>query len=140
SAELSPSILFAGAPPGPLDQPSGAELLDVPPRPSRHSGPALVVVTHAPGVARHCSRTVTMRDGRISGEFFAPGTHPASGAPQAAASQAAASATVTQPAPPAPAPPAPPAHDAATQQAMAAHPAAGYGPTHPSAADQESAR
>jgi len=136
----SPGVVFADEPTGALDQATGAEVLDVLTRATRDSGAALVVVTHDAGVARHCSRTVTMRDGRISGEFFAPDAQPASGAAQAAASQAAASAAVSQPVPPAPAPPAPPAHDAATQQAMAAHPAAGYGPTHPSAADQESAR
>jgi putative ABC transport system ATP-binding protein len=37
------------------------------------SGAALVVVTHDPTVARWCSRTVAMRDGLVSGEFFAPG-------------------------------------------------------------------
>ncbi len=69
----SPGVVFADEPTGALDQSTGAEVLDVLTRATRDSGAALVVVTHDAGVARHCSRTVTMRDGLISGEFFAPG-------------------------------------------------------------------
>ncbi|MFJ2518098.1 ABC transporter ATP-binding protein [Cellulosimicrobium cellulans] len=137
----SPGVVFADEPTGALDQSTGAEVLDVLTRATRDSGAALVVVTHDAGVARHCSRTVTMRDGRISGEFFAPGAQPAPGAGQ----QPVASTAVGQPAPLPPAPPAAP-YDAATQAAMAAHPAAGYAsggpaaPTTPTASSQESAR
>ncbi|MCB7135067.1 ABC transporter ATP-binding protein [Cellulosimicrobium marinum] len=69
----SPGVVFADEPTGALDQTTGAEVLDVLVGATRASGAALVVVTHDAGVARHCSRTVTMRDGLVSGEFHAPG-------------------------------------------------------------------
>ncbi|OCI33187.1 ABC transporter ATP-binding protein [Oerskovia enterophila] len=96
----SPGVVFADEPTGALDQATGAEVLSVLTGAVQASGAALVVVTHDAGVARYCSRTVTMRDGLVSGEFFA-------GAP---AQQA---------------PPQTPVPDAATQAAMAAHPANG---------------
>lgn len=67
----SPGVVFADEPTGALDQDTGAEVLATLTRAAAASGAALVVVTHDPGVARHCSRTVTMRDGRVSGEFHA---------------------------------------------------------------------
>jgi putative ABC transport system ATP-binding protein len=73
----SPGVVFADEPTGALDQSTGSEVLDVLTHATRASGAALVIVTHDAGVARHCSRTVTMRDGRISGEFRAPGTQAA---------------------------------------------------------------
>ncbi|WP_435738207.1 ABC transporter ATP-binding protein [Cellulosimicrobium sp. PMB13] len=76
----SPGVVFADEPTGALDQSTGAEVLDVLTHATSASGAALVIVTHDAGVARHCSRTVTMRDGRISGEFRAPGTQAAAAA------------------------------------------------------------
>jgi len=107
----SPGVVFADEPTGALDQATGAEVLSVLTGAARASGAALVVVTHDAGVARCCSRTVTMRDGLVSGEFFA-----------GASAQQAPRQT--------------PAPDAATQAAMAAHPANGApsaaqpGPSH----------
>lgn len=69
----SPGVVFADEPTGALDQATGAEVLTVLTQAARASGAALVVVTHDAGVARYCSRTITMQDGRISGEFRAPG-------------------------------------------------------------------
>ncbi|MGO1316027.1 MAG: ABC transporter ATP-binding protein [Cellulomonadaceae bacterium] len=71
----NPGIVFADEPTGALDQTTGGEVLTILTTASRASGAALVVVTHDPAVARHCARTVTMRDGRITGEFRA-GTTP----------------------------------------------------------------
>ncbi|WP_157257671.1 ABC transporter ATP-binding protein [Oerskovia sp. Root918] len=96
----SPGVVFADEPTGALDQATGAEVLSVLTGAVQASGAALVVVTHDAGVARYCSRTVTMRDGLVSGEFLA-------GAPAQQAS------------------PQTPVPDAATQAAMAAHPANG---------------
>ena len=67
----SPGIVFADEPTGALDQATGQEVLGVLTDAVRASGAALVVVTHDASVARHCSRTVTMHDGVISGEFHA---------------------------------------------------------------------
>lgn len=68
----SPGVVFADEPTGALDQATGTEVLQVLTTAARASGAALVVVTHDAGVARHCSRTITMRDGRVSGEFLSP--------------------------------------------------------------------
>lgn len=70
----SPGVVFADEPTGALDQATGAEVLGVLTAAAAARGAALVMVTHDAGVARFCSRTVTMRDGLISGEFFAPGS------------------------------------------------------------------
>jgi len=70
----SPGIVFADEPTGALDQTTGAEVLAVLTSAAKASGAALVVVTHDPGVARHCGRTLAMRDGRVVREFVAPQT------------------------------------------------------------------
>lgn len=77
-----PGIVFADEPTGALDQTTGHEVLNVLIDATRASGAALVVVTHDAGVARHCSRTVTMHDGAISGEFLAHATTPSSSDPK----------------------------------------------------------
>lgn len=68
----SPGVVFADEPTGSLDQGTGAEVLTVLTQAARDAGAALVIVTHDAGVARYCSRTISMQDGRISGEFRAP--------------------------------------------------------------------
>jgi putative ABC transport system ATP-binding protein len=47
---------------------------------TRHSGAALVVVTHNPSVAAWCPRIVTMWDGRIRHDSATSTTTPASAA------------------------------------------------------------
>jgi putative ABC transport system ATP-binding protein len=68
----NPSVVFADEPTGALDQRTGADMIATLVRAVTAAGAGLVVVTHDPGVARACERTVTMRDGRIEAEHFAP--------------------------------------------------------------------
>lgn len=70
----SPSVVFADEPTGALDQTTGHTVLDVLAGTCREAGAALVMVTHDPGVARTCERTLAMRDGRIAEEYHRPGT------------------------------------------------------------------
>ncbi|WP_210414800.1 ABC transporter ATP-binding protein [Microlunatus elymi] len=71
-----PAVVFADEPTGALDQQTGQEVMDVLVGSTARVGAALVVVTHDPGVARHCDRTIVMRDGRIVAEHHAPGRAP----------------------------------------------------------------
>lgn len=66
-----PGVVFADEPTGALDQQTGGEVMQTLVRAVNSAGAALVVVTHDPGVARHCGRTVTMQDGRIVAEHHA---------------------------------------------------------------------
>lgn len=66
-----PSVVFADEPTGALDQRTGAEVIDILVNSVTAAGAGLVVVTHDPGVARSCSRTITMQDGRIGAEYAA---------------------------------------------------------------------
>ncbi|MBZ2198192.1 ABC transporter ATP-binding protein [Occultella gossypii] len=108
----SPGVVFADEPTGALDQQTGHEVLGVLTEATRATGAALVIVTHDPGVARWCSRTVHMRDGRIVSEDRTPAAQPATPPtqPAAPATQSAPQAAPAQPgAPVAPGPwPAPP--------------------------------
>src|SRR5690625_1038258 len=61
----SPGVIFADEPTGALDQQTGAEVMSVLTYAAQSTGAALVVVTHDPGVAQHCSRLIRMQDGRI---------------------------------------------------------------------------
>jgi putative ABC transport system ATP-binding protein len=60
-----PAIVWADEPTGNLDSEAAAEILDLMADLNRTLGQTLVVVTHAPEVARRAHRLVTMRDGRI---------------------------------------------------------------------------
>ena len=71
-----PSVVFADEPTGALDQTTGQAVLDILVETCRDSGAALVMVTHDAKVAAACRRTVTMRDGRIAGEFLRPDAQP----------------------------------------------------------------
>ena len=66
-----PGVIFADEPTGALDQTTGQEVLGVLTAAATANNAALVIVTHDADVARHCARTVTMRDGRIVGEHVA---------------------------------------------------------------------
>src|SRR5690625_2447425 len=80
----APGGVFADEPTGALDQSTGEEVLETLSRTTAQTGAALVVVTHEPSVAKWCSRTVQMRDGRIvaepeaqAGQAAQPGIHDA---------------------------------------------------------------
>ncbi|WP_165962842.1 ABC transporter ATP-binding protein [Occultella glacieicola] len=96
----SPGVVFADEPTGALDQHTGHEVLGVLTEATRATGAALVIVTHDPGVARWCSRTVHMRDGLVVAQDHARGTGVPSertGVPQPAESRTTDSATAVGP-------------------------------------------
>lgn len=62
------SVIFADEPTGALDSTTSAEVMDALLGSTVGQGRTLVVVTHNDDVAARCSRVVTMRDGRITGE------------------------------------------------------------------------
>lgn len=71
-----PTVVFADEPTGALDQETGRQVMDLLVGSVTGAGAGLVVVTHDPGVATSCERTVQMRDGRIVAEHRAPGARP----------------------------------------------------------------
>ncbi|MGY2051881.1 ABC transporter ATP-binding protein [Methylobacterium sp. JK268] len=60
-----PAILVADEPTGNLDEATGAAIVDLLFTLKRDRGATLVLVTHDPGLARLCDRTVRLRSGRI---------------------------------------------------------------------------
>ncbi|WP_084338691.1 ABC transporter ATP-binding protein [Actinomadura oligospora] len=60
-----PAVVFADEPTGALDQATGHDTMRLLVEATRHNGASLVVVTHDPGVAAWCDRTVEVRDGRL---------------------------------------------------------------------------
>jgi putative ABC transport system ATP-binding protein len=61
-----PALLLADEPTGNLDGRTGAVVADLMFRLADEQGATMVLVTHAPDIARRCSRVLTMADGRIS--------------------------------------------------------------------------
>ena len=70
---VRPRIVFADEPTGALDQRTGREVMDVLVSAVGQVGAGLVVVTHDPGVARTCRRTLSMADGRVVAAHRADG-------------------------------------------------------------------
>lgn len=64
----SPGVIFADEPTGALDSATGQAVMHQLVAAAAAHRAALVVVTHDPQVARSCSRTVTLRDGRLVGD------------------------------------------------------------------------
>ncbi len=60
-----PAILVADEPTGNLDEATGRQIVDLLFALKRDRGATLVLVTHDPGLARLCDRTVRLRSGRI---------------------------------------------------------------------------
>ncbi|MEA1830582.1 ABC transporter ATP-binding protein [Methylobacterium durans] len=60
-----PAILVADEPTGNLDEATGHQIIDLLFALKRDRGATLVLVTHDPGLARLCDRTVRLRSGRI---------------------------------------------------------------------------
>lgn len=61
----NPAILVADEPTGNLDESTGSQIVDLLFSLKRERGSTLVLVTHDPGLARLCDRTVRLRSGRI---------------------------------------------------------------------------
>jgi putative ABC transport system ATP-binding protein len=62
---LYPPVLLADEPTGNLDTRTGAGILDLIRGLHERLNATVLIVTHDPGVAESCSRTVTLRDARI---------------------------------------------------------------------------
>ena len=64
-----PNLLFADEPTGNLDRSTGNAIADLLFDLNEQHGTALVLVTHDLALAERCQRSVTMEDGRLSGEL-----------------------------------------------------------------------
>ena len=62
-----PLVILADEPTGNLDSTSGAEILKIFDNLNRN-GKTLILVTHDPGIAKHCSRTIRLRDGEVESD------------------------------------------------------------------------
>ncbi|MFD1940104.1 MULTISPECIES: ABC transporter ATP-binding protein [Nonomuraea] len=60
-----PAVVFADEPTGALDQNTGHDTMRLLVEATKHNGASLIVVTHDPGVAGWCDRTVEVRDGNL---------------------------------------------------------------------------
>lgn len=78
AAAPRPDILLADEPTGNLDSANGDAIMDLLFGLHDRHGATLVLVTHAPDLARRCDRMVTLRDGRIAAIAPTPDAgHPA---------------------------------------------------------------
>ena len=64
----SPPIILADEPTGNLDSHTGAEVLELIRHLHQNLQATVLIVTHDPGVAESCPRTITMRDAHIIGD------------------------------------------------------------------------
>ncbi len=60
-----PAIILGDEPTGDVDTTTGQEIMDILQKLNRDKGVTLIVVTHAPEIARQASRIIEIRDGRI---------------------------------------------------------------------------
>jgi len=60
-----PELLFADEPTGNLDRRTGSAVTDLLFNLNRENATTLVLVTHDPGLAERCARTLRLRDGRV---------------------------------------------------------------------------
>lgn len=60
-----PAIVMADEPTGNLDSKSGAEIMELLLGLNKKLGTTLIIVTHDPEIARHASRIIYIRDGRV---------------------------------------------------------------------------
>jgi putative ABC transport system ATP-binding protein len=67
-----PEILLADEPTGSLDQESGEQVMKLLFNLQRSYGTTLMLVTHAPQLASHCSRLIKLADGLIVSNIVAP--------------------------------------------------------------------
>ncbi|MEU6858116.1 ABC transporter ATP-binding protein [Glycomyces sp. NPDC046736] len=64
---IRPAVVFADEPTGALDRATGDQVMGVLLDTVSELDAALVVVTHDPRIASRCTRTIEIRDGRLSG-------------------------------------------------------------------------
>jgi putative ABC transport system ATP-binding protein len=64
-----PPILLADEPTGNLDSATGADILELVHRLHAQLRSTVLIVTHDRGVAESCSRTISLKDGRIAGDL-----------------------------------------------------------------------
>jgi len=60
-----PAIVMADEPTGNLDSKSGTEIMELLLGLNKKLGTTLIIVTHDPEIARHASRIIYIRDGRV---------------------------------------------------------------------------
>ena len=63
-----PSIILADEPTGNLDSGTGATIISLLEKLNTERGTTVIIVTHSDNIAKMCSRTYTIKDGRISSE------------------------------------------------------------------------
>ncbi len=61
----NPSILLADEPTGALDPRVGTDIMNLFVELNREAGITIIIITHDPGVAARCQRTVRMNDGQL---------------------------------------------------------------------------
>ncbi len=61
----NPPLILADEPTGNLDSRSGAEIMSILDKLHAEQGITIVMITHDPNSARHCQRTINIRDGQI---------------------------------------------------------------------------
>jgi putative ABC transport system ATP-binding protein len=66
---FAPPIILADEPTGNLDTRTGAEVLNLIRDLHRNLQTTVLIVTHDPGVAESCPRTITMRDAHVTGDL-----------------------------------------------------------------------
>src|SRR5690606_40119512 len=81
-------VIFADEPTGALDSTTSSDVMTALLDSTLRQGHALVVVTHDPGVAARCTRTIQLRDGQIVGDETAAGAAPRLRAPMPPQTQA----------------------------------------------------
>jgi putative ABC transport system ATP-binding protein len=62
---MRPALVLADEPTGELDSQTAAQVIELMEALNRELGQTFLIVTHDPGVARHCGRIIKMEDGRI---------------------------------------------------------------------------
>jgi putative ABC transport system ATP-binding protein len=62
---MRPALVLADEPTGELDSQTAAQVIELMEALNRELGQTFLIVTHDPGLARHCGRIIKMEDGRI---------------------------------------------------------------------------
>jgi ABC-type lipoprotein export system ATPase subunit len=62
---MRPALVLADEPTGELDSQTAAQVIELMETLNRELGQTFLIVTHDPGLARHCGRIIRMQDGRI---------------------------------------------------------------------------